>query len=136
MLFSRDRLRDALDDVTGRCNFEGSVELITLDPQLFVEDVGIIKLPLSDEQARQIIAKARHVPFDKSSETRVDTAVRNTWELDPPNFKITASALWDKHLQGILEKVAETLNIHVPIYAELYKMLLCEKGAAFKSHAE
>ncbi|KAI3329455.1 hypothetical protein HD806DRAFT_287663 [Xylariaceae sp. AK1471] len=137
MPFSKDRLRDALDGITVRGSFAGSCKFErTVDPQIFVEDVGTIKLPLSDEQAQQIISKARLAPCGKGSETIVDTTIRNTWELDSHNFKITAGAQWDEWLNSVLQHVANTLGITDPIHAELYKMLLYEKGAMFKAHTD
>jgi hypothetical protein len=132
-----DRLRDALDGITVRSSFAGGCQFKRiLDPQILVGGVGRINLPLSDEQAQQMISRARLAPYRKSSETVVDTTVRNTWKLDPQDFKITAGATWDEWLDRLLKQVAKALGVTEPIHAELHKMLLYEKGAMFKAHTE
>ena len=47
---------------------------------------GDIKLPLNVATARRLIRQARQAPYGIGSETIVDTAVRNTWELDAAQF--------------------------------------------------
>ncbi|EXL79795.1 hypothetical protein FOPG_06532 [Fusarium oxysporum f. sp. conglutinans race 2 54008] len=121
-------------------NSEGSFAFNTkLDiPSSFdisVNGVGALPLPLSEAHARQIITQARQAPYGKGSETIVDTAVRNTWELDPTQFTIGWSK-WPGLLKQTCNMVAEKMGINTPIRAELYKMLLYEKGAMFKAHTD
>ncbi|RYO81367.1 hypothetical protein DL762_007146 [Monosporascus cannonballus] len=128
------RLRDVLDSITSRADF---VTLLAdkADPDIFVEGVGPISLPLSEVQAKELITKSHQAPFGKGSETVVDTSVRNTWEINPEQFQIR-SPQWKGFLDNLLRKVARGLGISSPISAELYKMLLYEKGAMFKAHTE
>ncbi|RYP55025.1 hypothetical protein DL768_000341 [Monosporascus sp. mg162] len=130
----RRRLRDGLDSITTKADF---VTLLAdkADPDIFVEGVGPISLPLSEVQAKKLITKSHQAPFGKGSETIVDTSVRNTWEIDPEQFQIR-SPQWKGFLDNVLRKVARGLGISSPISAELYKMLLYEKGAMFKAHTE
>ncbi|KAH8684945.1 hypothetical protein BGZ61DRAFT_495252 [Ilyonectria robusta] len=100
---------------------------------LFVEGVGDIEMPLSESQARQMIAAARQAPYGKGSETLVDTSVRNTWELDASQFTFKNPS-WPGYIQKISAAVGQDLGINTTIKAEVYKMLLYEKGAMFKSH--
>ncbi|KAG6001850.1 hypothetical protein E4U21_003778 [Claviceps maximensis] len=102
---------------------------------LFVDDVGDITLPLSEFQARQMIAKARQAPYGKGSATVVDTAVRNTWELDAEQFTLRNPA-WPAFLRRVCARVALDLGINAPITAQIYKMLIYEKGAMFKAHTD
>ncbi|KAK4150553.1 hypothetical protein C8A00DRAFT_36858 [Chaetomidium leptoderma] len=102
---------------------------------LFVHGVGDIKLPLQEDQARQLIAQSRQAPFGKGSETIVDTAVRNTWELDASQFEFRGAA-WPQVLDRCVNHVANSLGIASPITAELYKILVYEKGAMFKAHTD
>lgn len=99
-----------------------------------VNDVGNISFPLHESQACQIIEKARLAPFGRGSETLVDTSVRNTWELNPDQFGLNPD--WHTHLNEICGIVAADMGIQSPIRAELYKMLIYEKGALFKPHTE
>ncbi|KAG5999712.1 hypothetical protein E4U54_001704 [Claviceps lovelessii] len=102
---------------------------------LSVDGVGEIALPLSESQARQIIAKAHQAPFGKGSATIVDTAVRNTWELDPEHFTFGNPA-WPAFIRNVCARVAVDLGIDAPITAQIYKMLIYEKGAMFKAHTD
>ena len=49
---------------------------------LFVDGIGSVDLPLGEGDAQRLIDKARQAPFGRGSETVIDTAIRNTWELD------------------------------------------------------
>lgn len=102
---------------------------------IVVDGVGEIEMPLSESQARQIIAAARQAPYGKGSETLVDTSVRNTWELDASQFTFK-NPTWPGHIQKISAAVGKDLGINTTIKAEVYKMLLYEEGAIFKSHTE
>ncbi|RYP79631.1 hypothetical protein DL769_002870 [Monosporascus sp. CRB-8-3] len=130
----RQRLRNALDSITTTADF---VTLLAdkADPDIFVEGVGPISLPLSEVQAKKLITKSHQAPFGKGSKTIVDTSVRNTWEINPEQFQIR-SPQWKGFLDNVLKKVARGLGISSPISAELYKMLLYEKRAMFKAHTE
>ncbi|KAI0460213.1 hypothetical protein F5B21DRAFT_498814 [Xylaria acuta] len=127
--FSEDRLRDALDGIIARRFFAGWNEIEqsreTRDPQIDVDGVGRIHLPLSEEQARQIISKAYRSPFGHGSrETIVDTAAvqQDAWELDPQSFTITARPRWDELLKEFLTVISRTLGISNRIVrADLHK---------------
>ncbi|TRX96762.1 hypothetical protein FHL15_002428 [Xylaria flabelliformis] len=138
-LFSKDCLRDALDGVVARRFFAGWNRIEPQDPEIVVDGVGEIHLPLSEEQARQIISKAHRVPFDKgSSEKIVDTAVQqNAWDLGHESFTIIAQSQWDKMLKDFLTVISRTLGVssHI-VRAELHKLSIWEKGAVFKTHVD
>lgn len=102
---------------------------------LFVDGIGELSMPLNEDQARQLIAQSRQAPFGKGSKTIVDTAVRNTWELDSSQFSFR-NPDWGSWIHKLCAIVAERLGISVTIKAEIYKMLLYEKGAMFKPHTE
>ncbi|KAL2211650.1 hypothetical protein CC79DRAFT_1363949 [Sarocladium strictum] len=99
-----------------------------------VKDVGDVSLPLKETQARQMIEKARLAPFGKGTETIVDTSVRNTWELNPDQFELGSE--FSSILDLVRAKVRVDLGIRTNIRAELYKMLIYEKGALFKPHKD
>ncbi|KAI1412631.1 hypothetical protein F5Y13DRAFT_199850 [Hypoxylon sp. FL1857] len=133
--FDRLELLHALDSVNSDSRFAGFMPLESCDPAIFVQDVGRVNVPLSEAQAKQIATKSHQAPYGKGSETIVDVSVRNTWELNPDQFEITAPD-WQHFLDLVLTRVREELNIRSPISAELYKMLLYEKGAMFKAHTD
>ncbi|KAF5606868.1 2OG-Fe(II) oxygenase superfamily [Fusarium subglutinans] len=121
--FSIDLL-NLLEAINSEGSFAFNAKLdIPSSFDISVNDVGAISLPLGEAQARQIIKQARQAPYGKGSETIVDTAVRNTWELDPTQFTINWLR-WPALLQQVCQMVTEKMGINTPIRAELYKMLL------------
>ncbi|KAM0435128.1 hypothetical protein ACHAPT_003217 [Fusarium lateritium] len=132
---TKDELRQALKSIRTPGTFASSAAVTSLSPGLFVHGVGEIAMPLSEFQACQLIAKARQAPFGKGSDTIVDTTVRNTWELDPSQFKLRHTK-WPAQVKGLCDHVAKSLGINGAIKAELYKMLVYEKGAMFKAHTD
>jgi hypothetical protein len=106
-----------------------------LNPGLHVDGVGNIDLPLTESDAQKLISKAQQAPYGKGSETLVDTTVRNTWQLDASQFKFTDPS-WEEFMNGLCKTVAEKLGVGTDIRAEVYKMLIYEKGAMFKAHTE
>ncbi|KAI1767563.1 hypothetical protein GGR53DRAFT_99628 [Hypoxylon sp. FL1150] len=135
--FGESDLREALESIACKGDFAAlqAIPRGRCDPDIFVQDVGRVDLPLSEAQAKQLIAKSHQAPFGKGSDTIVDTSVRNTWELDPSRFEIRGAS-WQSQLDAMLCRVRDQLGITAPITAELYKMLVYEKGAMFKAHTD
>ncbi|KAF6809483.1 2og-fe oxygenase superfamily protein, partial [Colletotrichum sojae] len=136
-----DDLCSALDNIKGTGSFASflttsylSYPAVRLEPGLSVRDVGPITFPLGEAQARSLIAAARQAPYGRGSETIVDTSVRNTWELDPSQFD--PSPNWPDIINRMSSKLAQDMGIDVPVVADLYKLLIYEKGAMFKAHTD
>ncbi|KAM0324713.1 hypothetical protein ACHAPQ_008270 [Fusarium lateritium] len=134
--FKQDLLQ-AIENVrySGTFAFNAELKALPRDVGISVEGVGAISLPLGESCARKIISKARQAPYGKGSDTIVDTAVRNTWELDPAQFTIGWSG-WPSYLKKICNVVAQQMGISTTVHADMYKMLLYEKGAMFKAHTD
>ncbi|KAF2140234.1 uncharacterized protein K452DRAFT_231093 [Aplosporella prunicola CBS 121167] len=110
-----------------------------IDPLIEVEGVGPIALPLGEEQAQAIANASHQASFGKGTDTVIDASIRNTWELNPERFNITNPKWEQEFLPRVLSHVVKDLGItygphHVS--AQLYKMLLYEKGALFKEHQD
>lgn len=91
----------------------------------------MIGFPLSDRDAKLIEAVATQAPFGKRTETVVDTAVRDTFEINPLNFSFKNPA-WTEFLQTVTKTVADGLGLppNRPLpRAELYKLLLYKTGS-------
>ena len=135
----KKRLSNALESIHSEGTFADfrRIPLKWIQP-FTVRDVGQVKLPLKEPTIRQLIEKARQSPYGRGSETLVDTSVRNTWELDAAQLDMTTSISdqWTKTVASACEWVAARLGIPVPVKAELYKMLIYEKGAMFKPHTD
>lgn len=102
------------------------------DPELTVEGVGRIALPLSEEDAQRIIAHASQAPFGKGSETVVDTAVRNTWEVDPARVSFGDKTWIDFVAKVASKNIWESLGVApftTPPRCELHKLLLYQTGS-------
>ncbi|KAL8754030.1 MAG: hypothetical protein Q9199_004627 [Rusavskia elegans] len=109
-----------------------------VNPGIFIDPIGIVRLLLSEDDAQALAQTSHKAPFGKGNETLVDESVRKTWQIDAANVRILNKA-WQPCLDQILERVTEGLGIAggpSSIRAELYKMLLYEKGAMFKPHQE
>ena len=107
----------------------------TFAPGLAVQGVGPIALPLLPVQAEQLIAVAERAPYGRGSETLTDVGVRRTWQIAPQHVKITGRR-WPSTLQSIVTRVAEGLGIAGPIDADLYKLLIYDKGSFFVPHRD
>ncbi len=113
--------------VSGRAEF--------LAPRIEVEGVGLIALPLMPAQAKQLIKAATRAPFGRGAETVVDTNVRRTWQIEANHVSIGGKQ-WPKTLDDIVTRAAEGLGVKGPVTAELYKLLVYDKGSFFVSHRD
>ena len=111
----------------------GRVELLA--PDLHVEGVGSIALPLLPVQARELVALAERAPFGRGAETLVDTEVRRTWQFAADRVRIDGRH-WPRTLEDIVGRVADGLGIGDPIEAEFYKLLVYDEGSFFASHRD
>ncbi|KAG9837886.1 hypothetical protein KCU98_g10477, partial [Aureobasidium melanogenum] len=94
-----------------------------------------IGIPLGLQDAQKLIKIARQAPFGKGEQTIVDTSFRNTWELNPSQFSL--SDKWQPYVDTLMRSACDGLGVKTSdVRAELYKMLLYEKGAMFKPHAD
>ncbi|KAL9119935.1 MAG: hypothetical protein Q9187_003512 [Circinaria calcarea] len=108
------------------------------NPGLHVHGLGIIGLPLSERLAVELAGICHQAPFGKGRKTVVDTTVRRTWELNPSQFEIRNPA-WQDCVKNAVQSVGKELGIvggMSSISAQLYKMLLYEKGAFFERHTD
>ena len=134
----RKELCAALDGIESAGTFASFGHLADLpDPQLQVDPCGNIHFPLPEVDASRIIAASHQAPFGKGTETIVDTSVRRTWELNQDQITIHNAQFQDAILR-ILPIACRGLGIleHGNVEAQLYKLLLYEKGALFKPHTE
>jgi uncharacterized ferredoxin-like protein len=135
----RAELEECLSDIQSSGSFAVFGRLKNPpNPGLYLKKGGPISLPLSDRDAEVIIAASHAAPFGKGEETIVDTSVRKTWEISPTDFEIRNKSR-EQFLGSVVAMASTGLGIHAAgmgISAELYKMLLYDKGAMFKPHQE
>ena len=105
-------------------------------PGLHIKDVGCISLPVQDEQAQKIIEVAKKAPYGLGSQTLVDETVRKTWQLEPNQISIKS-----EHFLIGVKNVVTAVKKHLgcdnkAVQANLYKLLIYEKGGHFKPHRD
>jgi hypothetical protein len=109
-----------------------------VNPGLCLKNGGPIGLPLTERDARVIIAAGRRVPSEKGEQTPVNEQVRRPWELLDSEFE-TKNPAWEPFLQSIVRDVCTGLGVDAAgngIQAKLCKMLLYDPGSAFEPHQE
>jgi len=105
-------------------------------PGLEVDKVGAIRLPLGGAQARKLIKHCAQAPYGKGTQTLVDTDVRQVWELDPEQFKLT-NPKWNDLVASVTEEAQQALGLEASkLTANLYKLLAYEKGSFFLPHRD
>jgi hypothetical protein len=128
-------LSAAIEQATRSAKFCVTGCLPAVDPGLEVGDLGAIKLPLKRTTAKALIASCHVAPYGKGTQTLVDKRVRNTFELDPEKFQL--SAAWNSAVATVLRPIAEQLGLPAEsLEARLYKLLVYDKGGFFLRHRD
>jgi len=105
-------------------------------PGLVVEGPGLLSLPLGKTQALELIACCRQAPYGKGADTIVDTKVRRVWELDAKHLQFT-NPKWEGLIESIVGQVKRKLGLKKhTLTAQLYKLLVYEKGSFFLPHRD
>ena len=121
-------------DRPGNYFASGTVPLIL--PGLEVAGLGPVALPLTANAAKELIACCHQAPYGKGTETVVDTKVRKVWELDPGQFELL-NPEWPGCVERVTDAVREHLGLKEQILdAQLYKLLIYEKGGFFLPHKD
>ena len=108
------------------------------NPALSVEGLGLIRLPISTRDAQAMIDCSQRSAFGFKSETRIDLTVRQSYELNPSQFKLE-NAEWNPFLDDIVAEVSEAFGVSrgsQNVRAELYKLLIYETGGKFDKHKD
>ncbi len=128
-------LAELLSAVQRPGDFFASGRMELLPPRLTVDGVGQIALPLLPVQAEQLIALAERAPYGRGAATIVDTSVRRTWQIGPDRVRLDGKH-WQATLDRAVALAAEGLGVDEPVSAELYKLLIYDKGSFFVSHRD
>lgn len=111
----------------------GTVE--TELPGLEVVGVGEIGVPVSAGDAKRLIKQAAQAPYGRGEETVVDPQVRRVWQLEPTQFALR-NAEWKSCVALIVETIRQEFGIAQKVEAQLYKLLVYEKGSFFAPHRD
>ncbi|KAM6492209.1 hypothetical protein JOM56_011933 [Amanita muscaria] len=111
-LDSKRDLTTLLDDNFG---YKGSFSYSENRPDapsllLTITDIGPISLPLSEIDAKRIIACATQAPFGLGTSTVIDKKVRDTWQIDPSLVSFQ-NPTWDSFLQSNTASICSGLGL-------------------------
>ncbi len=128
-------LAEAIGRATRTARFCVAGGLPDVDPGLEVDGLGRVQVPLKRGMAKQLIASGRAAPYGKGTRTLVDKHVRNTFELDPQQFRLGDA--WNAAIADATRTVAQQFGLPADrLEARLYKLLVYEKGGFFLPHRD
>jgi predicted 2-oxoglutarate/Fe(II)-dependent dioxygenase YbiX len=128
-------LEDLLESLSESYQFATCGSLAPVLPGLELKRVGPIGSPVSSADAKRLIATASQAPYGRGAETILDRKVRRVWQLEPSQF-VLRNAEWNAHVAEIIETVRREFGIRQKVKAELYKLLVYEKGSFFALHRD
>jgi predicted 2-oxoglutarate/Fe(II)-dependent dioxygenase YbiX len=135
MADAKKALAELLCSLGESSKFAASGSLPPVLPGLKVKGVGSIGSPVSAADAKRIIGQAEQAPYGRGEETILDTNVRRVWQLDPAKFTLD-NREWQNHVAAIVDAVKQDFGIAQKVKAELYKLLVYEKGSFFAPHRD
>ena len=105
-------------------------------PHLRIHGLGELAYPINELQARALISFAHKAPYGKGHDTILDPTVRSAWEIDGSQLKFDGQ-VWFELMDKILKNVQKDLGIEdYTIEAQIYKLLIYEKGDFFLTHKD
>lgn len=129
-------LEDLLSKVSkpGEFFMKGSREVPM--PTMAVNGVGVLSFPVLETQIKTMIGQASLAPYGRGEDTILDTSVRKTWQISPDHIQIGGKS-WKINFDAILDEVKTALGcLDVPVFAELYKLLIYDEGGFFLPHRD
>ena len=112
----------------------GAIEIAM--PRVEVDGAGTLSFPVPDAQIDALVRLAQRAPYGRGEETIVDTSIRNVWQIAPGKVKVGGKS-WAANFENILSKVKAGLGCGDAIVsAELYKLLVYDRGGFFLSHRD
>ena len=135
MVEARRALQRLLAGLGEASQFVSVGQLPAVLPGLEVKGVGPIGVPVTSADAKRLIARASRAPYGRGEATILDTDVRRVWQLEPSQFALR-NAAWEEGLAGVVDAIKRDLGIRRKVTAELYKLLVYEKGSFFKPHRD
>ena len=105
-------------------------------PDLQVKGIGNVGFPISDGMVRKLMKRAVRSRFGKGKDYVLDTAIRDSWEIDASDWVIGGLG-WKRTFSSVLGKVAKGLGCPKKrLAASPYKLLIYEPGGMFKPHRD
>jgi hypothetical protein len=105
-------------------------------PRVEIEGVGTLSFPVPDPQIAAIVKRAERAPYGKGESTIVDASVRKVWQISAGHVRIAGKS-WNVNFENVLSKVKTGLGCDDAIVtAELYKLLVYDRGGFFLAHRD
>ncbi|MGV6476922.1 2OG-Fe(II) oxygenase [Azotobacter vinelandii] len=110
---------------------------IEADPQLHVEGVGSVPLPVTIHTAHRLCAAAQPAHHGYKDQTRLDPRVRDTWEIPASHVRFD-SPKWQSVLERALDRIGRDLGLPPGgrFKAELHNLLVYAPGQFFAVHQD
>jgi len=110
---------------------------ITADPQLHVDAVGEVSLPVTLHTAHQLCAAAQPARHGYKDQTLLDPRVRDTWEIPAARLRFN-SPQWQPALERALDRIRRDLGLAPgnQLQAELHNLLVYAPGQFFAVHQD
>jgi hypothetical protein len=107
------------------------------DLVLEVRGVGPVRLPVSAQQAKQLIGVARPARYGRGEATLLDRAVRDTWEVPKSRVKVDKRR-WHSALGPVLDRLGRDLGLPdgCRLKPDLHSMLVYAPGQHFVAHQD
>ena len=105
-------------------------------PRLEVDGAGMLSFPVPEAQVHALVAAAERAPYGKGPDTLVDTSVRDCWQIGAERIRLAGGA-WQETFSRILGAAASGLGCPGDgLDAQLYKLLVYERGGFFSTHRD
>ena len=105
-------------------------------PRLEVDGAGMLSFPVPEAQVHALIAAAEPAPYGRGPDTLVDTSVRACRQIGAERIRLAGGA-WPETFARILDAAASGLGCPGDrLDAQLYKLLVYERGGFFSAHRD
>jgi hypothetical protein len=105
-------------------------------PKVEVESAGVLSFPVPESQIKALIQCATRAPYGRGEKTLLDESVRKVWQLSSDKVRISGKS-WAASFEAILRQVVAGLGCEgMAVSAELYKLLVYDRGGFFLAHRD
>lgn len=110
---------------------------VEADPQLHVEGIGQVPLPVTIQMAHRLCAAAQPACHGYKDQTRLDPRVRDTWEIPADRLRFD-SPQWPAMLDRALARIGRDLGLPsgMSLQAQLHNLLVYAPGQFFAVHQD
>ncbi|GAM24042.1 hypothetical protein SAMD00019534_072170 [Acytostelium subglobosum LB1] len=129
-----------LQDALAKCDkgalfcVKGQSELAM--PRIEVSDVGVLSFPVTQDQLKKMVERATRAPYGKGTETITDLNVRRVWQIQNADINISGEQ-FNVFFNAAIKHIKDTMGLAgETVTAELYKMLIYDKGGFFLPHRD